>query len=154
VFCYNDAWWLYMRIGVFSEVYPSDFALLSDDDARRQAEFLREHPDTIVIMRQAEYERLFGASEGRGQPNTGLDGIERIGRGVLSWVSSVHFSYVQSEMEAVARRVDRTVGVDIRRHWRRVRTFGEFVVLEGDHVMKTGQLVETGVASIGRGGAR
>jgi hypothetical protein len=130
VYCYNEAWWLYMRVGVFSTVYPSDVVVLTDSEAVQYGELLRTRPETIVVMLRPEYERLFGISASDGHEASSRQRIEQLGRQVLGRLSSVHFEQVQTERAAVARRVDRTIGIEIRRGWRPVQSFGDLMVLE------------------------
>lgn len=132
VYCYNEAWWLYIRVGAFSDVYASDFVTLSDEDGRAQSRLLETRPDTIVVMGRQEYRRVYRVTPDpaaiAGGPAEGE--LRSLARRVLSRVASVHFTAVALEREAVAGRIDRTVGSYLRQHWAPVQAFGDFVVLE------------------------
>jgi hypothetical protein len=130
VFPYGRLWYYDKLIGFYKTTYPTDELLLSDQAGYAVRASLINQPGTIVIMRKADYEYLFGITSYQqfAQKTHAYEPSEV--KNILSWLSSIH--YRESEIEALerAKRWERTIGTYVSSEYHLAAQFGDFMVLE------------------------
>jgi hypothetical protein len=129
VFFYSDTWSLGKQIGVCKADYLNDDFLYSDEMGFEAGEYLAEHPDALVIIKQPVYDRLFGLADPDSIPEFRRYYRDTITKRIASILSSVHFREVETELRVRDARWRRTVGVRVQAGWSKAAEFGNNLVL-------------------------
>jgi hypothetical protein len=127
VFFFAGTWHLGPFLGVCRGDYPLDDLMYSEDQ-RPSAAYLRAHPDALVVMQRADYERLFEGRESALSAATywqGLSATKRLGR----WLSTPHYDAKPGEERLKAREQDERVGHSIRARYEALEAFGDYLLL-------------------------
>lgn len=125
VLFYGRAWALSARIGVCPAPYKLD-DLMYTEFTRPEAEYLKAHPDTRIVIRRDEFTRLYGGSGGAA-PHSRLvmTPMKRLGR----WLSSVHYDSAETEARLQDEARERLTGRYVRDAYDVSAAFGEYIVL-------------------------
>ena len=125
VLFYGQAWAIQSRVGVCAEDYKLD-DLMYSEFRRPEAVYLKEHPRALVVIRNEDYEYLFGpANENTPVSDRKLSITKRLGR----WLSTVHYdaSAIQDRLHREARA--RLTGQSLTTTHKRAARFGDYFVL-------------------------
>ena len=121
---YDNLWWLGLHTGVCPSGY-SFFQLMYSDGYRPMTAMLDRAQDTIAVMEDSVYRRLFNGDP-PGPRTVFMTPTQRLG----AWVSSVHNPQKGLEAEIKYEVWQRNLGDYLAEHYERTRQFGDFVVLE------------------------
>jgi len=129
VLFYGDVWSLPKQIGVYKTDFINDDFLHSEGRGDKVRMFLQKRQHAIVIMSKHTYERLFGLSDPTQYPEFRKRYRPTITKTVASWLSTVHYKGVESEVAIKEQLWKRTVGWYVRLHYESVAEFGNRIVL-------------------------
>ncbi len=124
VIFYGDLWWLGLHTGVCPNGY-SFFQLMYTDTHRPMTATLNEDEDTLVVMGETNFQRLYDAAPPRSTRYT-VTAMQRLG----SWLSSIHIDQQPLEAEITYEVWKRNLGDVLVDHYEQIGRFGSVVVLQ------------------------
>jgi hypothetical protein len=125
VLFYGRTWDVPPRIGVCPAHYKLD-DLMYSEFSRREAAFLEEHAATLIVIREEDYTRLFGLSDGdASHAALVLTPAKQLGR----WLSTVHYDSAETEARLQDEARERLTGGYVRSRYAPAARFGDLVVL-------------------------
>jgi hypothetical protein len=129
VLFYGDTWALDVGVGVYKTDYLNDEWMNSEERGLQVQQYLREHTDTIVVIRRPVYMRLFGLLDPSQYPEFQLRYQASIVKSLASYLSTVHYHGVEVELPIKEGRWTRTVGNYVRANYSATGEFGNYTVL-------------------------
>lgn len=125
VMFYGRAWVIAPMIGVCSQDYKLDDVMFPAGSGSER-EFLTAHPQSLVVLRSSDYERIYGlgdpASPRIPEPLTPTKQAAR-------WLSTVHYDAQELEARLQDNARDGDVGAYIRSRYRLSQDFGPYVLV-------------------------
>jgi hypothetical protein len=129
VLFYADVWKLGIFVGVYKTDFINDDFLYSEERGQDLGITLQENEDTIVIMRRPTYNRLFNITTSTDFPEFQYRYSNSFAKMLASWLSTVHYEGVETELDVKEARWKRTVGNYVFQHYEQMAEFGDYVVL-------------------------
>ncbi|HYQ72172.1 MAG TPA: hypothetical protein VET88_09630, partial [Gammaproteobacteria bacterium] len=122
VLFYGRAWWVPPLVGVCAGGYKLD-DLMYSEFSRPESEYLKQHPDALIVMRVDDYESLYGLREKHARME--MTPFKRLGR----LLSTVHYDATSIESQLKDKARERLTGRSLPKTHTRVAQFGDHVVL-------------------------
>ena len=129
VYFYGNRWSLGKQIGVAKRDFLNDDFIYDEIRGRQLAKKISSDIDSLVVMHEIDYDRLFGELPIDSIPEYELFHPPSTAKRVLGFLSSVHWRELRTEMRMKNARWRRTVGEMLTRTMRREAVFGRNVVL-------------------------
>lgn len=127
---YADAWSMPIYIGVYKADFINDDFLYGDERGERFRGFLEATPEALVVMRTEVFDRLFGLADSTAFPEHERRYQPTLAKRMASWLSTVHYRALDTEVAVKDERWRRTAGEYVRDNFHVAARIGPAVVLE------------------------
>jgi hypothetical protein len=125
VLFYGRAWAISARIGVCPAHYKLD-DLMYTEFSVREADYLNQHPETLVVMHRDEFGYVFGDRDDTSRHSRlALTPTKQLGR----WLSTVHYDSAETEARLQDEARARLTGDYVHAEYEPAATFGAYIVL-------------------------